>query len=148
MAVCVGWRTLRDPSLVARSSFTARHWGTAGILRNTRCVLEKPTSVSGKPPVLRPLSPAGRLGGWVDLCRSPVPRGEQECSPDRSAEPNATNTLPCGGAGSERGGGRQSSAWKWSPRAGAADLHLFPPSSWARSLCMTFIPQTALKLGT
>lgn len=31
---------------------------------------------------------------------------------------------------------------------GAAGLRLFPPSSRAWSLCMTFIPQTALKLGT
>lgn len=62
-AVCVGWRTPCNCSSVALSYFMARQWGSAGILRNTRCASEKLISIQGKKASCAQAS--CRLAGWA-----------------------------------------------------------------------------------
>lgn len=113
-----------------------------GILRNTKCVSEKPISTSGESPVLGPLNPAG----WVGHRLPPTSPGEHKCSPKLSPEPNATDVLRCDGAGNEE----KCRAPHGSSLSGpeTADFLLFPPPNWARSMCTTFFAQTTLTLGT
>ena len=91
----------------------------------------------------------GGLGGWASAChrrpqesRSARPTGQLSQMP-----PTCFSVMVQGASEEEEEEGRAPHGICL-PGPGAADFHLFPPSNWAWSLCMTFFPQTALKLGT